>query len=950
MKQNIRKLLSLPANLVNHFHDITHLPREEWFCTSDPTDAHVGSGGGSVWLLKSLHRQEAPQKNYEEWLAEEKKILIHAGGQSRRLPAYAPMGKALIPIPVFRWKRGQHFDQTLLDLQLPFYTEIIRNTPQSLHTLIVSGDVWVNTPKLGTIPEADVVCFGLWENPSVAQHHGVFCIKRNTDHLDFMLQKPTDEELAQITATHYYLIDVGLWLLSDKAITLLTKRSTDRKGEIAYYDLYSDFGRALGTTPTLHDEALKDLSVAIVPLTEGKFYHFGTSRELISSTTNIMNLAKDQRLILQQNIKKHPSIFTQNAMVRSALDLDSPNIWIENAYVPQSWKLTANHIITGIPQNNWNIKLEDGQCIDIIPIGEECYVLRPYGINDAFRGATSAANTSFIGQPFPTWAAQHGVQPEDLGNTDDLQAARLFPLCHDMEEMEQLAKWFFSPTPKAELYKHWKESQRLSADEITQEANLLRLYQQRNELSRKNLSQVAKNFSKSVFYQLDLAHTAHQFATKGLPLPQERSEDLPTITRAQDAMFRSEYYSYLHKEKASEFHAQAFRLMQQEMITIAKERKQHPQLNIHPDQIVWARSAVRIDLAGGWTDTPPYSLIAGGNVVNIAIELNGQQPLQVYIRPNKNFNIVCYSIDMGTTEVLHTYEDIRQYNKVGSAFSIPRAALALAGFLPDFCSETYSSLQQQLENFGAGLDITLLAAIPAGSGLGTSSILSSAILSALSDCCGLSWTKNHICELTLILEQMLTTGGGWQDQYGGILHGAKLLQTTAGVDQKPMINWLPETLFHQEDYRACHLLYYTGITRTAKNILEKIVRNMFLNEAEQLRQLEEMKQHAIEMSNAIMKNDLTQYGQQLRTTWTENCKLDKDTCPPLIAQLCNVIDDYCLGYKLPGAGGGGYMYMVAKDAQAASLIRQKLTEHPITPSARFVEMNISAQGLQISRS
>ncbi|MBQ8098621.1 MAG: bifunctional fucokinase/L-fucose-1-P-guanylyltransferase, partial [Bacteroidaceae bacterium] len=338
------------------------------------------------------------------------------------------------------------------------------------------------------------------------------------------------------------------------------------------------------------------------------------------------------------------------------------------------------------------------------------------------------------------------------------------------------------------------------------------------------------------------------------------------------------------------------------------------------------------------------------NVVNIAIELNGQQPLQVYIRPNKNFNIVCYSIDMGTTEVLHTYEDIRQYNKVGSAFSIPRAALALAGFLPDFCSETYSSLQQQLENFGAGLDITLLAAIPAGSGLGTSSILSSAILSALSDCCGLSWTKNHICELTLILEQMLTTGGGWQDQYGGILHGAKLLQTTAGVDQKPMINWLPETLFHQEDYRACHLLYYTGITRTAKNILEKIVRNMFLNEAEQLRQLEEMKQHAIEMSNAIMKNDLTQYGQQLRTTWTENCKLDKDTCPPLIAQLCNVIDDYCLGYKLPGAGGGGYMYMVAKDAQAASLIRQKLTEHPITPSARFVEMNISAQGLQISRS
>jgi galactokinase/mevalonate kinase-like predicted kinase len=56
---------------------------------------------------------------------------------------------------------------------------------------------------------------------------------------------------------------------------------------------------------------------------------------------------------------------------------------------------------------------------------------------------------------------------------------------------------------------------------------------------------------------------------------------------------------------------------------------------------------VRIDIAGGWTDTPPYCLLEGGNVVNFAIELNGQPPLQTFIRPSKELRIVLRSIDLG---------------------------------------------------------------------------------------------------------------------------------------------------------------------------------------------------------------------------------------------------------------------------------------------------------------
>ena len=48
------------------------------------------------------------------------------------------------------------------------------------------------------------------------------------------------------------------------------------------------------------------------------------------------------------------------------------------------------------------------------------------------------------------------------------------------------------------------------------------------------------------------------------------------------------------------------------------------------------RSPFRIDFAGGWTDTPPYSVIAGGEIVNICVEFNGQPQLQAFAKVKHN--------------------------------------------------------------------------------------------------------------------------------------------------------------------------------------------------------------------------------------------------------------------------------------------------------------------------
>ena len=861
----IKKLLSIPPNLVDCFHDVTGLSRDEFFCSCDPIGHRLGSGGGTAWLL---HQGR-------EWLDGERCIIVHAGGQSRRLPAYAASGKILTPIPVFRWERGQRLSQTLLDLQLPLYERMMEQAPQRLTTMIVSGDVYIRAAeRIGDIPDADVVCYGLWLDASIATNHGVFVSDRRTPTvLKQMLQKPSVAQLADVQKDHFYLTDIGIWLLSDKAVRLLSKRSMATAGmageaglpeeagsAFTEYDLYSQFGCALGTDPTIDDDELRQLTVAIVPLPGGEFYHFGTSREMISSTVAIQNLVNDQRDIMHHDRKPHPSIFTQNAVTQYQFTADNHHIWIENSYIGPRWTLTHDNIVTGVPENDWEIHLAPGECIDVAPVGEDEYEVRRYRIDEA-----------------------------------------------------------------------------VNSNELAERINLRRLFAQRRQMRAAVWGKLAANWQHSVFYQLDLEDAAREFREMQLPMPEALGDDAPLMTRIHDAMFRGDSQ-------------RAFGLLREGLTERALASRQQPRRSVYPDQIVWGRSPVRIDLAGGWTDTPPYCLMEGGTVVNIAIELNGQPPLQAYVKPCREPHIVLRSIDLGAMEVVDTYEQLAAYNKVGSPFSIPKAALVLAGFQPGFSVESYTSLRAQLEDFGCGIELTLLSAVPAGSGLGTSSILAATVLGAVSDFCSLAWDKTEIGRRTLVLEQLLTTGGGWQDQFGGVLGGIKLLETRRGFDQNPLVRWLPDDIYTRPEYAQCHLLYYTGITRTAKKILAEIVRRMFLNHSGELRQLRAMKAHAQDLYEAIQRQDFQTMGRLIGKTWQQNQLIDSGTNPEGVQRITRLVDDLCLGYKLPGAGGGGYLYMVAKDPEAAVRIRQMLTASPTNANARFVDMTLSKNGLQVSRS
>ena len=206
-------------------------------------------------------------------------------------------------------------------------------------------------------------------------------------------------------------------------------------------------------------------------------------------------------------------------------------------------------------------------------------------------------------------------------------------------------------------------------------------------------------------------------------------------------------------------------------------------------------------------------------MLNAAVNLNGQAPIQVFARVIREPLVRITSIDCGTRLEIAGLEELHDYRNLQSESSLVKAALVLAGL-----DRPAPVLPAQLSAlFGGGIELTTLAAVPKGSGLGTSSILGAVLLAVLDRVLGRTASANELFHRVLRLEQVLTTGGGWQDQIGGVLDGVKFITTLPGTVPDPEIQFVPADVLDPGENGGLTLLYYTGLTRLAKNILQRVV-------------------------------------------------------------------------------------------------------------------------------
>ena len=221
---------------------------------------------------------------------------------------------------------------------------------------------------------------------------------------------------------------------------------------------------------------------------------------------------------------------------------------------------------------------------------------------------------------------------------------------------------------------------------------------------------------------------------------------------------------------------------------------------------------------------------------------------------------------------------------------------------------------------------TEVTGVPKGSGLGTSSILAAACVKALFEFMGIEHSEDDLYGHVLCMEQIMSTGGGWQDQVGGLSNGIKYTTSRPGLKQVMDVQHVrisKETLCELNE-RFC--LVYTGQRRLARNLLRDVVGRYIGNEPDTLYALNEIQRVAALMRFELERGNVDAFAELLTRHWELSRKIDEGSTNTLIDQIFATMDELIDGRMICGAGGGGFLQVVLKKGATKADIHRRLKE------------------------
>ena len=322
--------------------------------------------------------------------------------------------------------------------------------------------------------------------------------------------------------------------------------------------------------------------------------------------------------------------------------------------------------------------------------------------------------------------------------------------------------------------------------------------------------------------------------------------------------------------------------------------------------MIISRTPLRISFAGGGSDLPAYYKQEPGAVTSTAINK------YIYITVNKKFDQkirASYSV----TEIVDSVGQLKH--------ELIRAALQLVGL-------------------DGGIEITSISDIPSqGTGLGSSSTYTVGLLKALYAFIGRHVGAERLAREACRIEiDICKRSSGKQDQYiaayGGLQHIQFNPDETVFVD--PLI-CSPET---RRALQNGLLLLYTGLTRSAVDILAEQARNTE-TDAERRRTLRRMVELARELQATLTSNDLASFGEILHQGWLEKRKLASGISNPQIDEWYERARQHgAIGGKITGAGGGGFLLLYAPAERHPEIL------HTL-PELRPIPFRLELQGSKI---
>ncbi|XP_026975109.1 L-fucose kinase isoform X6 [Sagmatias obliquidens] len=285
--------------------------------------------------------------------------------------------------------------------------------------------------------------------------------------------------------------------------------------------------------------------------------------------------------------------------------------------------------------------------------------------------------------------------------------------------------------------------------------------------------------------------------------------------------------------------------------------------------------------------------------------------------------------------------------RVDFSGALLKAAFICAGIVSVHSKLSLS--EQLLCTFGGGFELHTWSELPHGSGLGTSSILAGAALAALQRAAGRAVGTEALIHAVLHLEQVLTTGGGWQDQVGGLMPGIKVGRSRPQLPLKVEVEEITVPAGFVQKLNDHLLLVYTGKTRLARNLLQDVLRSWYARLPAVVQNAHNLVRHTEECAEAFRQGSLPLLGQCLTSYW-EQKKLMAPGCEPLaVRRMMDVLAPHVHGQSLAGAGGGGFLYLLTKEPRQKEALEAVLakTEGLGNYSIHLVEVDTQGLSLQL---
>lgn len=888
----------------------------------DRDGKRVGSGGATLGVIKYIREREASQGH--DGFDKLRILVIHSGGDSKRTPQYSALGKLFSPVP-HELPDGR--SSTLFDEFMIAMAGVPSRIQEGM--LLLSGDVLLLfNPLQIDYSGKGAAAISFKEDVEIGKNHGVY-LRGEDGNVARCLQKQPVELLREVGAVNEQNcvdIDTGAVIFSPDILNSLYNMMAGHENEYindhVRLSLYADFLYPLGSDATLEQfykekpegdyspelaacreqiwNILRPYRMKLLRLAPARFIHFGTTHEIMHLMSRDIQEYGSLGWNPVVNSIVTSGVSGYNSVMSSGTKVGHP-VHLETSYVHHGATIGNNVLLSYVDINDEIIP--DNLVLHCLKQRDGRFVVRIYGINDNPKDCKLFGKSlSELGIEGPLWTAEIYQSCDTV--SDGVKAA--LDLYDIMMHDKDRTAWM--QMEKKSLYSSFND-----ADPEAIIAWDKRMYElvTMERLAKDIHTQIPVSKIKSNINANCLTKIQREWLTKHL----ENAD-------YSEAM-RLHYYlgTMLNGNEGEKHIAEAFRLIQQSVISqIRLEENTTCRITKYKHTV---NLPLRVNWGGGWSDTPPYCLENGGTVLNAAILMNGKMPVEVTLEKLNEKKIVFDSRDMDIHGEFTEISDLQSVGNPYDPFVLQKASLLATGIIP----AVGGNLGEVLTRLGGGILIrSEVTGVPKGSGLGTSSILAGACVKALFEFVGIKYTEDDLYSRVSVVEQIMSTGGGWQDQVGGLSSGVKYISTMPGLVQDIKVAHIhvPEAAWTELKERFC--LIYTGQRRLARNLLRDVVGRYIGNEPDSLYALNEIQRSAALMRFELERGNIDAFAKLLDEHWKLSKMIDSGSTNTLIDQIFAAVDEFIDGRLVCGAGGGGFLQVVLKKNVNKEQVHHRLKE------------------------